>query len=324
MAKTDSAPESPPPPFDLTPLAESWQRALRTEGLSPSTLRVYGNATRGLAASLLTYTPPADDAPAAPTTVEEIHREHIQAYLTAVLERTSKSTANQHFRSLKTFFTWLVNDEEIDRHPMRVMKAPKPDEKLVPVLSDDTILTLLKTCAGKDFAARRDTAIIMVLLDTGVRRSEASDRTVDDVDLNQNVIRFVGKGDRPRAVPFGKATALALDRYLRALVKHAGQAAAKREAPLWLSLKGRKPLTTWGLGHMLVRRTAEAGLPHIHPHQFRHTLAHTWKLHGGGEDELMRIMGWNSRSMLNRYGASAGDVRAREAHRRLSPGDRLK
>jgi integrase len=116
-----------------------------------------------------------------------------------------------------------------------------------------------------------------------------------------DVALVLGKGRRERALPFGHTTAVALDRYPRVRARHKDAALPW----LWLGLKGR--LTAWGLVQMLRRRSRQAGLPDLHPRQFRHTSAHQWLAQGGGETDLMRLAGWKSRAMLQRYGASAGE-----------------
>jgi Phage integrase family len=110
---------------------------------------------------------------------------------------------------------------------------------------------------------------VVLLLDTGARSGEFAGLRLADVDVDLDVLLVLGKGRRERALPSGRTAALALDRYLRARVRHP-QAHLEW---LWLGKKGG--LTASGLAQMLERRGNQAGLPGLYPHRLRHTFAHS-------------------------------------------------
>jgi site-specific recombinase XerD len=244
-------------------------------------------------------------------------RRDIQGFLSDQLDQHRPTTAAVRFRSLQQFYRWATDEELIQASPMTGLRPPAIPEEPVAVLDEAALNKLLRSMNGRSFDDRRDTAIVRLFLDTGMRSSELANLSVRDIDLDQDVAVVLGKGHRPRACPFGDKTGQALERYLRERSKHR----LARNSSLWLGARG--VMTDNGIRQMLRRRAKQSGLEHLHPHMFRHTFAHRWLSEGGQEQDLMRLAGWRSREMLGRYGASAADQRAREAHKRMRLGDRL-
>lgn len=311
---------------NIQPLATSFRRHLRAGNRSPKTITAYLEAVDQLDDYLGNRGMPQD--------VASIRREHVEAYIEDQLSRFRATTALVRFKSLQQFFRWLEEEGEITASPMARMKPPKTQANPPAVLSVDEVNRLLKACSGLTFEARRDAAIVTLFYDTGLRLSELvtlklswevegsgmgsrPSSAMGSVDLDEQIVCVLGKGNRFRGVPVGAKTVKALDRYLRARAQHPDAALPD----LWLGKRGR--MTQSGIQQMLRRRATDAGLPHLNPHQFRHTFAHNWLATGGAETDLLMLTGWQSRSMLERYAASTRAERARSAHRKLSPADRL-
>jgi len=263
----------------------------------------------------------------------EIRRDHVVRFMEATLAERTAGTAHNRFRALRRWFAWLVTEGELDMSPMLGMKAPQLPTEAPDVLPKEAIEKMLAACSDRDFASRRDAAIIRFLVDTGCRRAEVAGMTLSskDFDLDQQVARVVGKGKKARVVAFGAKAARDLDRYLRVRATHP-QAGARLPVRLggkdetapafWVGKRGA--MTGSGIYQVVRERAHEAGIEErIFAHLFRSTFADMWLEAGGNEGDLMALAGWDSMTMLRRYTAKRRAERAQNAHRDLSPGDRI-
>lgn len=293
-------------------LGASWRRSLRARNHSARTIETYLDAHKHFGVFLVTRQMPQE--------ARQIKRAHVEAFIAQQLDDYAPATANNRYRALQQWFKWLCEEEEITASPMEHMTPPAIPEAPPPVMVEDQLRAILHVCRGNDFRARRDTAIIRLLVDTGMRRSEMASILVENVKLDAGELRVEGKGKQGRIVPFGSKAAAALDRYLRVRAQHPNAV----DPHLWLGWNGHSgPTTPKGIYQVVRDRAAEAGLPGVYTHLFRHTWTDEWLAGGGSEGDAMEIAGWRSRSMLDRYGRAARSKRARDAHKKLSPGDRI-
>jgi site-specific recombinase XerD len=293
----------------LQDLQRSFLRHLRAEGRSSATLRLYGQAVTFFSRWL-----ESEDRTA---TLDELTRPAIREWLAVLSDTHEPGTVKVRYRGLHRFCSWLVEEQELPGNPMSTLSPPTLKMKPVPVITDEELAALLKACNGKEFNDRRDEALIRFLLDCGVRISEACGLRLDQLDLDQGMALVKGKGSKVRPVYFGARTARALDRYVRMRSHHRW---AHLDA---LFLTQRGALSPDGARERIRIRGEMAGIDGLHPHRFRHTFAHDFLMSGGQERDLKRLAGWSSDVMLERYGASAADVRAKAAAQRLKRGDRV-
>lgn len=301
-------------------LAASFKRSLRAAGKAERTQVLYGQSIRFFCQWLA--------AKGRPATVDELTRHAISAWLADLSERVDIETVRTRLRGMRRFCRWLAAEGEVERAPTEGVEMPAPSEKPVRVLTDDELGRLLKVCQvprGKAgawdraiFDGRRDEVLIRLLADCGLRVSELTGLTLDDVDLDRETVFVIGKGSRPRAVPYGAKTGQAVDRYLRIRSAHPyGQRTTR------LLLGERGAMSPDGVRWRLEVLGKAAGVEDLHPHALRHTFAHRWLANGGQERDLMHLAGWRSDAMLQVYARTTAVERAHDAHRRMGLGDKL-
>jgi integrase/recombinase XerD len=245
----------------------------------------------------------------------------------------SPKTIRNAYITLSSFFTWAVQEFDLP-NPMRRVPAPKFQPAPVEPLTRDDVEALLAACdfthrAETEFrrrfrmrrpTARRDRAILLTLLDTGLRASELCKLRVGDVDLRTGRVEIRhgpaggAKGGKGRIVFLGRTARRSVWRHL-----------AEREdgddpkAPLFTG-RGERPLMRDSLRLLIKSIAARAGVENCYPHRFRHTFAITYLRAGGDVFTLQAILGHSTLEMVRRYAAIA-EVDLAEAHRRASPTD---
>ncbi len=203
------------------------------------------------------------------TRIESLQTADVRAFAASEHRRgLSPRSIQRRLSGLRRFFRYLRRERIIEDDPGRGVRAPRVRRKLPEVLDVDQVLALLDI-PEDDELATRDRAVLELFYASGLRVSELAGLTWDRLDLDEGLVRVVGKGRRERIVPVGRHAVRALEQWRRI---HAATAGVEQPR-VFTSLKGR-PLGVRAIQKRVAYWSQRQGLDHnVHPHQLRHSFA---------------------------------------------------
>jgi len=305
----------------LTEAIEGFVLTLRADGYSHNTVDLYIWALDKLTEHLSN------------SDVEDITLNDLRGFMIMQSDAGyAGSSVENMWKAIRTFFGWCANELGIER-PDGELKRPRYAHREIVPFTEDEIRKLLTGAERTRLAdtkegkrrytmkrptAKRDSAIIMVLLDTGLRIGELGRLKVEDVNLQTGEVKVhpygTGRKTKGRTVFIGKAATMTLWKYLQT------REDLRDDDPLFLSSSG-KAVDRNNVRHVLNHIGKQAGVSHVHPHRFRHTFAIQFIRNGGDIFTLQRLLGHSSLEMVRHYLLLA-DTDTEAAHRRASPADR--
>ncbi len=247
----------------------------------------------------------------------------------------SRETVRTYFRHVRVFLRWCFEEEYCSHDPTRRVKMPAAFDHGPKDLHDGDLVRLLDAAASTGKMRERDTAILLVLADTGIRAGGLLSLTLDRVTLDAGgggMLEVIEKGQRARFVPCTGLTADALRLWLDV------RSAQPGVNNVFTTCEGT-PLAYWGLRMMLKRLAERANkrgnfatpinnmgvtqpvglIERCNPHAFRHFVGRRWIENGGDLASLARLLGHSSSSITARFYTRFDTTAMRREHAEHSP-----
>ncbi len=265
--------------------------------LSPHTLRAYRSDLEGFLVFFAEYL----DRPSTELRAEEVDAVALRSFLAALAGRgVGRRTQGRAVAALRAFFRWSCRVGELAADPAARLRTPKAPKTLPRHLRPGEVETLIEAPTGDDFTARRDRAILELLYATGLRVSELVGLDWDDLDLEERVLRVVGKGGKERMVPFGQPARIALLDW-RAAWRGLPPRQDAAALAVFRNRRGGR-LTDRSVRRILDRWVAAAALAQgVHPHTLRHSFATHLLERGADLRAIQELLGHSSLATTQRY-----------------------
>ena len=306
FSQTRSHSSLDPSPLFPTPdkLLQHYLLACQVESKSPLTISSY---EQRLSVFLKFISPQSDIRALTPVDIRTF-------FLLLQQRNQAATTRHAYYRSIRTWFNWLIREGYLERSPMVNVKPPKLPKPLIKPFSREDIDRFLYLTAGNTFLEIRGRLMILILMDTGLRFSELANLQLKDFSPSLETITVFGKGNKERQVRIGKETQKAMLKYITF---------RNDQYPcLWIT-EERRPMTPEGVKVALRRlgKRAEITDAKPGPHTFRHTCAINYLRNGGDQFTLQILLGHASLEMTRRYVSTLGAQDMFLVHQKASPVD---
>ena len=227
---------------------------------------------------------------------EDVDHLMVRSFL-AELHRAGlrKVSASRKLAGIRTFFRYLCREGVIDRNPARVILSPRMERRIPSHLEEAEVAALLDFPAEDD-GDRRAQALLEMLYATGVRCSELVGMNLGEVDLDNRMVRVLGKGRKERVIPFGTRARAAVEAYLPMR-----REAHPQDDALFVNARGVR-LTDGAVRRILARRLKQIAIgKRASPHTLRHSFASHLLQRGADLRSIQELLGHASLSTTQRY-----------------------
>lgn len=266
--------------------------AKRAQRLSEHTLSDYNNTYKKFL-RFLDETMDGEDTDIMDITVSTVSR------FLASTKTVSKKTVLNYHTGLSSMWNWATQAGLCPENIIRKVTPPRPEQREIIPFSHSDVVALINA-AQKGQNPERDKAILLFMLDTGIRASELGRIRLKDVDFSKREVLIFGKGSKERRLIFSTATANALLQYLSTRNISETRSRANRNALLFVNVHGN-PMRRDTLRQLYERLGDRSGVIHAHPHRMRHTFAIEFLRNGGNIYALQALLGHSTLDMVKRY-----------------------
>lgn len=220
---------------------------------------------------------------------QEVEAQHIALYVVKLEKaKLTPRTRARKLASLRSFYSYLVEEHYIIENPCSYLPSPKLPQDLPRILSEAEVLALLQAPTLDKLTGYRDRAMLEVLYGSGLRVSELINLNVGDID-DLGFVRCLGKGNKERIIPLGRPALQATNDYLRYARPRLQK--TPRERALFLNTRGNR-LTRQGFWKIIKHWATEAGIEvDISPHMLRHSFATHLLRHGADLRSVQEMLG---------------------------------